>query len=69
MSKTDAHIHIPDFRSTAHKAPRKGVPEDEDEDEFDKTSETAPENDAVDVPRHKPSRHGPEKNTRKETHS
>ena len=65
MSKTDTHI--PDIRSTVHKAPRNGVPEDEDE--FDEASETAPENDAVDVTRRKPSRHGPEKNTRKEKHS
>ena len=65
MSKTDAHIHIPDFRSTVHKAPRKSVPKDD----FDETSETASETDAMDVPRHKPSKHGPEKNTQKEKHS
>ncbi len=66
MSRSDAHIHIPDFRSTVHKAPQKGVPKDE----LDEASETAPENDAMDVPRRKPSKHGSEKhNTLKEKQS
>lgn len=66
MSRSDAHIHIPDFRSTVHKAPRKGVPNDE----LEEPSEAAPENEAMDAPRRKPSKHGSEKhNTLKEKQS
>jgi len=58
MSRSDPHIHIPDFRSTVHKASRKDV----SKDGFEEPSEAAPENDAMDVPRRKPSKHGPAKN-------